>query len=195
MSGQGKNGRYKSLRVESMESLIKTRNSGDILPGTDFDEDDFGHSNTSDHFVWQEDGLDYDRYLRGFKKGATGAYKSLMSLSKDLGAICGVLMAGHRKGLACDYAVGIDDDGAACLAVDRSEQIWDDWFSQRRIVVIPQLAQSAYGVKTRHSEFRFIRSAILLPVVYHGAPSYVFLGFKRLPSDPLTVVASKSSLG
>jgi hypothetical protein len=177
----------------SMESLIMTHTS-DILPGLDEIDEEFSFSEDSPVLNWSQDGLDYDRYLLGFKKGATGIYKSLMSLSKDYNAICGVLLAGSRKGLETDYAVGLDDDSATQLSVNRAESIWDEWFSQRKIIYIPKLSVSEYAAKTHHNEFRFIKSAMLIPATYRGAPSYIFLGFKEAPGDALAVIVGAETL-
>ncbi|MDF1566671.1 MAG: hypothetical protein P1P77_01485 [Spirochaetaceae bacterium] len=177
----------------SMESLIMTHTS-DILPGLDEIDEEFRFGEESPVLNWSQDGLDYDRYLLGFKKGATGIYKSLMSLSKEYNAICGVLLAGSRKGLETDYAVGLDDDSATQLSVNRAETIWDDWFNQREIIFVPNLSESKYADKTRHNEFRFIKSAIFIPATYRGAPSYIFLGFKEAPADPLALIVGAETL-
>jgi len=172
-----------------METLIETRTTG-ILPGMDLTDDDFRFEDETPELAWSEDGLDYDRFLKGFKKGATGVYKSLMSLSKDYNAICGVLLAGSRKGLETDYAVGLDDESATHLSVTRNEGVWSDWFGERKVVFVPNLPASLYAEKTRLNEFRFIQSALFLPAIYHGSQSYIFLGFKEAPADPVSMLVS-----
>ncbi|MCG8686692.1 MAG: hypothetical protein MI892_17570, partial [Desulfobacterales bacterium] len=171
----------------SMESLIMTRTTG-ILPGADDMEDAFLFDDETPVLAWSAEGLDYDRYLRGFKKGATGVYKSLMSLSKEYNALCGVLMAGTRKGLESDYAVGLDDESASFLSVTKNESVWDAWFAERKVVVVPDLADSPYAEKTRHNEYRYIKAALFLPALYHGAEAYLFMGFKEAPSDPMALL-------
>jgi low affinity Fe/Cu permease len=167
----------------SMESLIMTHTS-DILPGLDEIDEEFSFGEDSPVLNWFQDGLDYDRYLLGFKKGATGIYKSLMSLSKEYNAICGVLLAGSRKGLETDYAVGLDDDSATQLSVNRAETIWDEWFNQREIIFVPKLSESKYADKTRHNEFRFIKSAIFIPATYRGAPPIYSSDSRKHPPIP-----------
>ena len=178
---------------ESMESLVMTRTTG-ILPGMDSLEGNFQFEDETPELSWSADGLDYDRFLRGFKKGATGIYKSLMSLSKDYNAICGVLLAGSRKGLETDYAVGLDDESATHLSVTRNEPVWSEWFSERKVVFIPNLSGSLYSEKTSHNEFRYIRSALFMPVIFHGSQSYIFLGFKDPPADPLSMLVNAESI-
>ena len=117
-----------------------------------------------------------------------------MSLSKDYNAICGVLLAGSRKGLETDYAVGLDDDSATHLSVTRNEPVWSEWFNERKVVCIPNLPGSLYAEKTSHNEFRLIRSALFIPAVFHGSQSYIFLGFKEPPTDPLSMLVSVKSI-
>jgi|GEM_PF-692388 len=176
----------------SMESLVMTRTSG-ILPGMESLDEEFSFDEGTPVLAWSESGLDYDRYLKGFKKGATGIYKSLMSLSKDFNAICGVLLAGSRKGLETDYAVGLDDESATYLSASKTEPVWDEWFRERDVVFVPDLSTSFYAEKTSHNEFRYIRSALFLPAVYHGAPSYIFLGFKDSPADPMAILMPREA--
>ncbi len=176
-------------RGDSMETLVKTRTIG-ILPELDDLGDGFDFGNETAELIWTDEGLDYDRFLQGFKKGATGIYKSLMSLSKDYNAICGVLLAGSRKGLETDYSVGLDDESATNLSITRNESLWSEWFGDRRLIFVPNLSGSLYAEKTSHNDFRYIRSALFLPVLYHGSQSYIFLGFKDPPSDPLTMIVS-----
>ena len=174
----------------SMESLIMTRTTG-ILPGMDLTDDEFLFDDETPYLSWSEEGLDYDRYLKGFKKGATGVYKSLMTLSKDYNAICGVLLAGSRKGLETDYAVGLDDDSATYLSVAKNEAVWDTWFNERKVIYVPQLSNSLYAEKTSHNEFRFIKAALFMPALYHGSHAYIFLsGFKDTPIDPMAMLVN-----
>lgn len=170
----------------SMESLIMTRTTG-ILPGVD-SADDFEFDDEIAVLAWSDDGLDYDRYLRGFKKGVTGIYKSLMGLSKQFHAVCGVMMASSSKGIETEYAVGLDDESAATLSAAAGEEVWEQWFSKRRIVFVPDLSSSLYGEKTRHVEYRHVKSALFIPVVYNGSQSYVFLGFKEVPQDLMSLL-------
>lgn len=170
----------------SMESLIMTRTTG-ILPGVD-SADDFEFDDEIAVLAWSDDGLDYDRYLRGFKKGVTGIYKSLMGLSKQFHAVCGVMMASSSKGIETEYAVGLDDESAATLSAAAGEEAWEQWFSKRRIVFVPDLASSLYAEKTRHVEYRHVKSALFIPVVYNGSQSYVFLGFKEVPQDLMSLL-------
>ena len=170
----------------SMESLIMTRTTG-ILPGVD-SADDFEFDDEIAVLAWSDDGLDYDRYLRGFKKGVTGIYKSLMGLSKQFHAVCGVMMASSSKGVETEYAVGLDDESAATLSAAAGEEVWEQWFSKRRIVFVPDLSSSLYAEKTRHVEYRHVKSALFIPVVYNGSQSYVFLGFKEVPQDLMSLL-------
>lgn len=170
----------------SMESLIMTRTTG-ILPGVD-SADDFEFDDEIAVLAWSDDGLDYDRYLRGFKKGVTGIYKSLMGLSKQFHAVCGVMMASSSKGIETEYAVGLDDESAATLSAAAGEEVWEQWFSKRRIVFVPDLSSSLYAEKTRHVEYRHVKSALFIPVVYNGSQSYVFLGFKEVPQDLMSLL-------
>ena len=170
----------------SMESLIMTRTTG-ILPGVD-SADDFEFDDEIAVLAWSDDGLDYDRYLRGFKKGVTGIYKSLMGLSKQFHAVCGVMMAASSKGIETEYAVGLDDESASTLSAAVGDEVWKQWFSKRRIVFVPDLSSSLYAEKTRHVEYRHVKSALFIPVVYNGSQSYVFLGFKEAPQDLMSLL-------
>ena len=105
-----------------------------------------------------------------------------MSLSKEYrGAICGILLAGSPKGLQTDYAVGLDDESATSLSVTRDEAIWQEWFASRQIIFVPDLKNSPYSRKTPHSEYRNISAAL-------------FLGFKVVPSDPLSLLTGSVAL-
>jgi low affinity Fe/Cu permease len=183
----------KAERTESMESLVWTKTTG-ILPGSGIEDADFNFDNEVPELVWSPDGLEYDRYLRGFKKGTTGIYKSLMSLSKNYNALCGVLLVGSRKGLESDYALGLLDESANLLSVTRNEPVWSEWFSDRKVVFVRSLSESLYREKTRHNDFHNIRSAVFIPAVYHGSQSYLFLGFKEPPADMISMLVSLESV-
>lgn len=177
----------------SMESLIMTRTTG-ILPGVD-SADDFEFDDEAAILTWSDDGLDYDRYLQGFKKGVTGIYKSLMGLSKQFHAICGVMMAGSQSGMETEYTVGLDDESASRLSVAQDEDVWKQWFSKRQIVFVPDLSSSLYAEKTRHVEYRHVKSGLFIPVLRGGSRSYVFLGFKEAPQDLMSLLAVGEASG
>ncbi|PIE04143.1 MAG: hypothetical protein CSA76_05745 [Spirochaetales bacterium] len=172
---------------ESIETLIHIHTTG-ILPGMDSGAEGILFDDEIPVISWTSEGLDYDRYLRGFKRGPTGVYKSLMSLSREYNAVCAVLMVGSRKGLETDYAVGLDDESASHLSVTRNEAVWDEWFAKRQVVFVPSLAQSLYAEKIRYSEFMFVRSGMFIPALYLGTEACVFLGFKDVPADPASLL-------
>jgi len=167
---------------DSIESLIKTNVTG-ILPGVKSDDKNLPFAHKYLDLGWQKDGLDYDRYLQNFEPNSTGIYKALMKLSKECGAICGALFLSSKKGLVTNYAVGLSEGCAAQLSVRRSEKLWTEWFERRLAVFIPELSNSPYASKTGHYEFRYVRAASLIPIIYAGTPSYLFLGFKEVPED------------
>lgn len=167
---------------DPIESLINSEIT-DVLPEAESGNGDLHFAHESSELSWREDGLDYDRYLREFESGSTGVCKSLMKLSKEYRAICGTLFLSSKKGLVTDYTVGLSDECAAQLSVARGEKLWTEWFEKRLLVFIPDLPNSPYASRTEHYEFRYIRAAIFIPIIYSGTSSYLFLGFKEVPED------------
>jgi len=178
---------------DSMESLMKTKPMG-ILPGTKSNNEDLHFANEVPELSWREDGIDYDRYLRDFESDSTGICKSLMKLSKEYRAICGALFLSSEKGLVTDYAVGLSDECAAQLSVARGDKLWSEWFDKRLVVFIPELSNSPYSGITKHHEFRYIRAAVFIPIIYDGNSSYLFLGFKEAPEDPMGLLVGTAAL-
>jgi len=178
---------------DSMESLIETRTMG-ILPGTEPNNENLHFAHGVPELSWREDGIDYDRYLRNFESDSTGICKSLMKLSKEYRAICGALFLSSKKGLVTDYAVGLSDECATRLSVARGDKLWSEWFGKRLVIFIPELSNSPYASRTKHHEFRYIRAAVFIPIIYSGHSSYLFLGFKETPEDPMGLLVGATAI-
>jgi len=198
----GKYGKSKPNKVndenfehgDSIESLIKSRTTG-ILPSAESDDKDLHFAHDFPKLSWQEDGLNYDQYLREFESGSAGVFKSLMKLSKEYKANCGTLFLNSKKGLEADCSVGLSDECAIQLSVTRDEKIWSEWFERRLMVLIPNLSNSLYANKIEHYEFRYIHAALLIPIIYSGTPSYLFFGFKKAPEDPMGLLIGSTAVG
>jgi len=165
------------------------------LPSAESDDKDLHFAHDFPKLSWQEDGLNYDQYLREFESGSAGVFKSLMKLSKEYKANCGTLFLNSKKGLEADCSVGLSDECAIQLSVTRDEKIWSEWFERRLMVLIPNLSNSLYANKIEHYEFRYIHAALLIPIIYSGTPSYLFFGFKKAPEDPMGLLIGSTAVG
>ncbi len=152
----------------------------------------------SKRIVFGENGVDYDRFLEGYKRGEGGVLKSLMEFSRIWNARVAAILVEAEGGYRLEYAIGIEFENP-----DPTGQIipHDSRISQllrrgRRAVLVkkpfeeyPELVQ-VFGRDSVSFRGRFA----FLPIQFKERPAYFFLGL-RTPVESLQELVNGADLG
>jgi len=132
----------------------------------------------SKRIVISDNGIDYDRFLLGYRRNEGGILKSLIEFSRVWNARAAGIFVDTDGGYRLEHAIGIDNEqGSGGVITDaggivaRLRQGRRALLVKRPIEEYPELV-SALGGGSLPFQGRFA----FLPIEYRGRPAYFFIG-------------------
>ena len=126
-----------------------------------------------------ENGIDYDGYLEGFRRGKTETdrLRSLVDLSRSLRAVNAGIFVATGGRFEAKLKVGLLDH-AGTLAFSAQEPVGARYLHPRKAVVVAGSLEKVTAL-ARHfhpDDLKYMQGALFLPAVYQGANAVLFLG-------------------
>ena len=130
-----------------------------------------------------EDGLDYDGYLKGFRRGKTETDKlrSLVELSGKLKAVSAAIFSKENGKYCLKLKVGLHDPGFE-IVFTPDEPFVKMFVEPRQTVIISEKMEKvkALAKKLHPEDLKYIQGAIVLPAVFGNQESFLLLGLPVL---------------
>ena len=130
-----------------------------------------------------EDGLDYDGYLKGFRRGKTETAKlrSLVELSGKLKAVNAAIFSKENGKYCLKLKVGLNDPGFEIVFAP-DEPFVKMFVEPRQTVIISEKMEKvkALAKKLHPEDLKYIQGAIVFPVVFGNQESFLLLGLPLL---------------
>ncbi len=130
-----------------------------------------------------EDGLDYDGYLKGFRRGKTETDKlrSLVELSGKLKAVSAAIFSKENGKYCLKLKVGLHDPGFE-IVFTPDEPFVKMFVEPRQTVIISEKMEKvkALAKKLHPEDLKYIQGAIVLPAVFGNQESFLLLGLPLL---------------
>ncbi len=141
-----------------------------------------------------EDGLDYDGYLKEFRRGKTETdrLRSLVELSGKLKAVNAAIFSKENGKYFLKLKVGLSDPGFE-IVFTMDEPFVKMFVEPRQTVVISEKIEKvkALAKKLHPEDLKYIQGAIVLPLVFGNQASFLFLGLPLLQQLDIKDIISR----
>ncbi len=139
--------------------------------------------------VFNERGLDYDKYMRGFSQNESGILKSFVSFTRLWDATTGAIFKPDDSGYVPSYTLGVEEEGFKNLYIRIESELYRRFLKNRQIVFVKKSLKEINGIEGLEDNINaaFLRKALFIPVIFDNKDTYIMLGIKDTIEDLTTL--------
>ncbi len=181
--------------IEDFESMLNLQHVDllDTIPEVKEEEADIPIRVKKEKFFYvNEKGIDYKRFLRGYKNDERGIVKSLMEVSQKCKALCGAILEEAKGEYRAAHTIGLDNRSKFGLFVN--EDPLYQYMEEKQVILGNLPLELINSLRSKLSEIdrQYIKSFVFLPLDLKNGPAYLFLGFQTYEIDLDTTIQSLS---
>ncbi|MFP4429695.1 MAG: hypothetical protein ACLFPV_00400 [Spirochaetaceae bacterium] len=171
-----------------IDELLSSRVGLDLFPISDAGADqDSPDDKVREEGTYQsrmlltEQGLDYDRFLAGYKQNESGVFKSLVTFTRIVKARAASIFLKKETTCVAAYTLGIDDACAAELRVPVDSFLYREILGKQKAILFrhPLHHYADFHGVCSDSLFSYIGRVVICPIRFRGEEAFLFLSARE----------------
>ncbi len=171
-----------------IDELVSSRVGLDLFPISDSAEDREPSSDSSkaddgyqSRVLLTDSGIDYDRFLFGYKRNESGVFKSLVTFSRIAKARAASIFVKKETACVPAYTLGIDDACSDAIRIPVDSFLYRQILGQQKAILFKHPLQyfDDFSGVCSDSLFSYIGRVVICPIRFRGEEAYLFLSTRE----------------
>ncbi len=171
-----------------IDELVSSRVGLDLFPISDASEDreessdpSRGDDSYESRVLLTESGIDYDRFLSGYKRTESGVFKSLVTFTRIAKARAASIFVKKETACVPAYTLGIDDACSEAIRIPVDSFLYRQVLGKQKAILFKHPLQhfADFSGVCSDSLFSYIGRVVICPIRFRGEEAYLFLSARE----------------
>jgi len=178
-----------TAETQGIDDILSSTSGLDLFPIGEDEESDTPPSpglsgpydEDEERFFITERGIDYDRFLRGYKKSESGVFKSLIEFTRVGRVRVASIFVDFGERLRPEYTLGAEEQCMDKIEIPKSSPFYSQVLGKRSVLLLryPLDRYELFHGKCDEEQFNYIGRILFVPIVFRQKDAYLMLGVKE----------------